>query len=232
MISGDLDSTTPPGDARLARERLGRSVRFVSIPNAGHVPSIFDQNDCAQRIVRAFIAAPKRPLDTTCVRGLPEIRAVGVFPLTLADQPPATRLRGDRASSSEARLAALAVAAVGDALQTGRVLGGSNVTCGARICGIGLRGGLIVASNDLGHIAMTDVAFSRDTAVSGSASVAQIPYPAAIGVVTAKVRVRLTTGPIAEDLSVRWDERQPRAMAVIDGTARSGHAIRETVPAP
>jgi pimeloyl-ACP methyl ester carboxylesterase len=232
IISGELDSTTAPGGARLARDRLGPSARFVSIPNSVHVPSTYDLNDCAQRIVRAFIAAPARVLDTSCVKRIPEVRSVGVFPLTLADQPPATQRRGDGADDREARLAAVAVGTLGDALQAARFLAYDTPSCGLGYCGPGLRGGRFVGSNDLRRIVLTDVAYSRDSAVSGSISVADAVSPTAAGVVSAHVRIRLNDGTLSEDLAARWDERQPRALATIDGRSISGHAIHETVPAP
>jgi pimeloyl-ACP methyl ester carboxylesterase len=232
MISGELDSTTPPGDARLARDRLGPSVRFVSIPNSGHVSSTYDANDCAQRIVRAFIASPARVLDTSCVKRIPEVRAIGVFPLTLADQPPASPWRGDGAGDREARLAALAVGTLGDVLQAARFLAYDYPSCGEGYCGSGLRGGRFVGSNDLSRIVLTDAAYSRDSAVSGAVSVLHAPFATAGGLVSARVRVQLNDGTLSEDLSVRWDERQSRALAIIDGRSSSGHAIHETVPAP
>jgi pimeloyl-ACP methyl ester carboxylesterase len=232
VISGELDSTTPPGDARLARARLGPSARLVSIPNSGHVPSIYDPSDCAQRIVLAFIDSPRKPLDTSCVAHIPEVRAVGVFPLTLADQPRASARHGDRANDQEARLAALAVETVADALQAARVLAYDDPTCGEGYCGSGLRGGRFVGSRNLLDVALFDAAYSRDAAVSGTVSVARAAFPTAIGLVSGRINVRLNDGTLSEDLSVRWDERQPRAFATIDGRANSGHTIHETVPAP
>ncbi len=232
MISGDLDSTTPPGDARIARARLGPSVRFVSIPNMGHGPSLYDPYYCAQEIVRRFIASPKVTLDTSCVRDIPEVRAVGVFPTTLADQPPAARLPVDHATTAEARLAALAAEAVGDALQTARYSAYSDARCGGDFCGLGLRGGRVIAASDLRHLELRDVAYSRDSAVSGTVSLTNNAFPTAPGVVKATVHVRLSGTATAEALTLRWDERKPRAYAAIDGRASSGHAIHETVPAP
>jgi pimeloyl-ACP methyl ester carboxylesterase len=232
IISGELDSTTAPGDSRLARDRLGPSARLVTIPNSGHVPSTFDPDDCAQRIIRAFIVAPARAPETSCVKRIPEVRAVGVFPLTLADQPPASPRHDDGADDRESRLAALTVGTIGDVLQTARFLAYDVPSCGAGYCGSGLRGGRFVGSYDLSRIVLTDVAYSRDSAVSGTVSVAHAAVPTAGAVVSARVRVQLNDGTLSEDLSLRWDERQPRALATIDGRARSGHAIHETVPAP
>lgn len=42
ILSGDLDVTTSPGDARRAAAQLGPSVRFVSLPNAIHAPALGD----------------------------------------------------------------------------------------------------------------------------------------------------------------------------------------------
>jgi pimeloyl-ACP methyl ester carboxylesterase len=232
IVSGDLDSTTPPGDAQRARERLGPSVRFVAIPNTGHDPSLFDGNDCAQRIVRAFIAAPDARLDTSCTARVPEVRAVGVFPATLAEQPPASPRAGDRARPAEARLAAIAVGAVGDAIESARFLSGTGNGRLDRLYGKGLRGGGFVATDGVRSIELRRYAYSRDTTVSGTISIAQGPLSFGAGVVTSHVHARYEGGPIAEDLILRWDERVPHARASIDGRAASGRAIHASVPAP
>lgn len=232
VISGDLDSTTPSGDARIAADRLGPSVRFVSIRNAGHGASYSDRQNCGSRIVRAFVLSPHLPLDTTCTERLPEIRAAGVFPLTLADQPPAARRSGDRTSTAEARLAALAVSAVGDVLQTARFLANDRAWCKVGFCGSGLRGGTFAANWDLTDVVLHDVAYSRDSTVSGSVSLTKHEYYSAPSVVAATVRASYDRGRLRENLTIRFDERQVHALATIDGRASTGHPIHETVPAP
>lgn len=233
IISGELDSTTAPGDAEQARSELGPSAHIVSIPNVGHGPSLYDHFDCAQRIVRAFIGSPDASIDTSCTARIPEIHAVGVFPLTLADQPPATRLAGDRASRSEARLAALAVEALGDAIESSRYAAFNGHICTRFVvCGRGLRGGEFAASFDAALVTLRNYAYSRDTTVTGFAGIADQLIFDGEGSVSARLHVRTNDGKLAEDLVARWEERTHHARATIDGVTRDGRMIHEEMPAP
>ncbi|MEM9402499.1 MAG: alpha/beta hydrolase [Pseudomonadota bacterium] len=63
LVTGDYDPITPPGDARLASETLPNGT-LVIVPGAGHAAS--PSRDCTQNLVREFLDAPERPLDTSC----------------------------------------------------------------------------------------------------------------------------------------------------------------------
>ena len=233
ILSGDLDSTTAPGDAKQAQAELGPSARFVSIPNMGHGTSLYDRFDCAQQIVRSFVVSPDARLDTSCTKRIPEVRAVGVFPETLVDQPAAQRRDGDRATRAEARLAALAVDAAGDAIESARFAAGYDRPCWWFFpCGAGLRGGSFVAMPDASVVDLREYHYSRDTTVNGIARIDSVRVYFGEGRVTARLHVRTSDGKLAEDLIARWDERIPRARASIDGQTGDGRPIREEMPAP
>lgn len=234
IVSGELDTITSPGDAARARAELGPSARLVTIPNMSHGTALGDPFDCAKEIVRAFIAAPQAAPDTSCTARIPEVRSVGVFPLVLADEPRAKARAGDRATPSEARLTALAIAAAGDALQSARFVAYNGHSCydDSAYCGSGLRGGTFTARWDLNSVVLHDDAYSRDTSVSGQISVDDSPIFGGASAITARLRARTKDRKMAVDIVARWDERVVRAQATIDGRTRDGRPIHEVVPAP
>jgi pimeloyl-ACP methyl ester carboxylesterase len=232
IISGELDSITAPGDAEQARAELGPSARLVSIPNEGHVPTFYDQFNCAQQIVRTFLRAPDSSLETTCTARIPEVRAVGVFPAMLAEQPPATRRAGDHATRIESQLAALAVEAVGDTIESARFASFNDDFCDRyHPCGRGLRGGHFVAAWDLSSVLFA-VTYSRDTLVSGVAHIGGALVYGGAGYVNARVQIQTNDERHTETLDLHWDERVPRARASIEGLSLDHHRIREEMPAP
>jgi len=232
ILSGELDSITAPGDAEQARAELGPSAHLVSIPNEGHVPTFYDQFNCAQQIVRAFLRAPDSRLEMACTARIPEVRAVGVFPAMLAEQPPGARRAGDRATRIESQLAALAVEAVGDTIESARFASFNDDFCDRYYpCGRGLRGGYFVAAPDLSSVQFEET-YSRDTLVSGVAHIGGALAYGGAGYVNAKVQIQTNDEKHTETLDLYWDERVPRARASIEGLSLDGHRIREEVPAP
>ena len=232
-LSGDLDTETAPGDGREAAALLGPSVTFVTLPNEVHIPALNDPFDCASAIVVGFVQHPGGA-NIACTRRIPELRTVGVFPLHLGDQPPATARLGNAAGADDLRLAAIAVAALGDALQSATYLYRDGLpNCGANYCGLGLRRGTIRASRDLTQIELRDVAYSIDTLVRGSAGVTGARYPSAPGFVYAPhLFARTSDGRHAITIAVRYDGLAPQALASIDGKTAAGAILRATVPAP
>ncbi len=238
IVSGDLDMTTAPGDAREAQSQLGPSARFVTFPNSDHTPALGDGGavadvyDCAAAVVQSFIARPRGALDASCAKQIPEIRSAGAFPLRLGDEPVPAALPGNEATPDELRLAAVAVSAAGDATQSGLYLyEGFNPNCRQDYCGPGLRGGRVRASGDLTTIALDRVAFSADTLVSGRVARSDAIFPTAPAAVVATLQAGATGGSEIE-LVATYDEREPHAIATLRGHTAGGHRIAARMPAP
>jgi len=245
MLSGELDATTAPGDARIARRQLGPSARLVWLPNTTHASSTGDEYGCAERIVRSFITTPQAPPDVSCTARIPEIRAVGSYPLWAVQQPPAASRHGDRARPDAARVAALAVATVGDAVEQLRFMFDNGGRCGrTRWCALGLQAGSAIANARFDRIRLEGYRLAADAPVDGDVTIRNARFRGAPGIVTAHVSVRTDDAPAAwwpapprrlkirERLTLRWDERVPRAQATIEGTTQDGRPVRETAPAP
>jgi hypothetical protein len=233
ILSGDLDSITAPGDAEQARRELGPSAMVVTLPNSAHSSTFYDAYDCAQRIVRAFIEHPGTRPDTACTARIAEVRAVGVFPELLIDEPPASPRSGDRATRREARAAALAIAAVGDAIESARYAAYNEGLCDRRAyCGRGLRGGWFVSTPDATKVGLYRYAFSYDTQVTGFVRISAENVAYGAGRVTARLVVRAKGDHIVETLRATWDERVPQARATVDGRTQDGRPIHEETPAP
>jgi pimeloyl-ACP methyl ester carboxylesterase len=64
VVNGALDTATPPEWGLRAAETLGDAT-VVTIPFSGHVSGLF--NDCGKALVNAFVLAPERELNTTCI---------------------------------------------------------------------------------------------------------------------------------------------------------------------
>ncbi|MBV8148873.1 MAG: alpha/beta fold hydrolase [Candidatus Eremiobacteraeota bacterium] len=232
VLSGDLDETTSPGDNRQAAAALGPSVFFVDLPNEIHASALLDPFDCPSAIVVDFIRADG-PVDTSCRRRIPQVPTVGVFPLHLADQPPARAHLGNTATADELRLAAIAVEAAGDAIQAAIYAYDSyKPNCGGGYCGPGLRGGSFRASGNLKRIDLYRYAYSSDTQVSGSVSIAEARWPWAPGIVTVSDLSAHSAAGMRVEISTTYDQRLKDALARIRGLASSGKRIDATIPAP
>ncbi len=234
ILSGELDVVTSRGDNEQAQRQLGSSAHLVPIPNMYHTPALADPFGCASRIVRTFVVRPLAPIDAGCTRAIPEVRAVGVFPTTLADQPLPTPLPGNRASPDELRLAALGVETLGDAIFGANFLyAGYRPNCGPGYCGVGMRGGTYAASADVARIALDHVAYSNDTTVTGKIVIQGAAAPGDPGsVMTRNVVAEWRGGVDSVTIDAAWNEREPHAAATIEGTTASGHRLRARVPAP
>lgn len=223
ILAGDLDSTTALGGAEMAQQQLGPSARLVVFPSSTHVVAQGDIVGCGSSILRAFIRSPQElpTLDVSCAKQFPEIRAVGVFPQTLAEQTLPTATQGNQATVEEQRLAALAVATAGDAMAYAPSKGKKQA---------GLRGGTIstAKSKKPRVITLNDVRYAHDVAVSG----------------TVKIPKKLT-GPIVANLTATadngskvtitatWQPLAQGALATVEGTAGAAKTpLRITMPAP
>jgi hypothetical protein len=226
VLAGDLDSATPPGGAEAAMAQLGSPARLIVVSSSTHAVSQGDIVGCARSLVREFVRDPRRldRLDASCAGRFPEIRATGVFPLRLADQPLPVAAASNEATSDMQRLAALAVATAGDTV-TYPARRGQNTA--------GLRGGTIASSKKGGPrvLMLRNVRYAEDIAVSGAVTIPKDPKGEIVAEITATAddgaRVRLTA---------RWSPLAAGAVAAVQGTVVGASAdsdrLRVTMPAP
>jgi pimeloyl-ACP methyl ester carboxylesterase len=156
ILSGDLDSITPIGEARTVAEGFPDST-LVQVGSATHVTALGDGYGCASAITVRFVV-DKDAGDTSCAGDIPPLPRVDGFPRTTADAVPATDLGS--ASVEDRRAVTVAVAAVSDALARLRELYTS--------VGYGLRGGRYRFDADGTTITLTDVRWTEDLAVTGT----------------------------------------------------------------
>ena len=70
VANGALDPITPPAFARAILPGLSRAT-YVEVPWTGHGALLTHLDGCGGRIVRAFVADPEAPLDTSCADAIP-----------------------------------------------------------------------------------------------------------------------------------------------------------------
>ncbi len=206
VLTGELDTITTPAEATMVADQFPRARR-VMVANSFHVTAVGDTDDCAQRIVRAFVAAPRTTLPralTRCARQVAPVRALGRFP---------TELPAGASPPSVARIALLTVADLPDRWW--------NNYDGD---GVGLRGGTWrYAGYDIVRFDLDRVRLIRGLAVSGRAVWDRY---------AGTMRVDLTlTGRAHGRLRGSWETRTIGAVAQLTGTLDS-HRIRVAVSAP
>ena len=216
VLSGELDSITTPAEGRLVAQQFP-DAQQVLVANSLHVTAESDTDNCAQRLVRAFVAAPGpvRPAVRSCASKVEPIRSLGVFPRNLRSVPPAAAgpkvsLRARKAG----RVAALTVADVVDRWW-------NNYSGG----GFGLHGGRWSYSGD--HVVqfrLNGVKLVRGVAVSGRARWARYGE-------RMQVQLKLRGAGPHGRLHGSWDTRRTHATAVLVGHL-GGHRVRLSFPAP
>ena len=161
VLAGELDSVTTPAEARMVRAQFP-TARLVVVRNSFHVTAIGDTDDCAVRILRAFVRSPATqptPERQRCAGEVEPIR--DARPLSRGPCPTCSR-GGARRRSRVRRVGAVAAATVADLLDRWW-----NNYSGH---GVGLRGGTWTYTGDrtvkfrLHGVRMVD-----DLAVSGRA---------------------------------------------------------------
>lgn len=216
VLSGELDSITTPAEGRLVAEQFPHAQQIV-LRNSTHVVAVSDVDNCGQRLVRAFVAAPG-PLAAglrACAEKVEPVRSLGIFPRSLAAVPPGstgprTTLRARRAG----RVAALTVA---DAL--GRWW---NNSAGS---GHGLRGGSFSFTGErIVTFRLRKARFVPGVAVSGRAR-----WDRYGNQMTVRLELR-GSGPHGR-LHGRWHTRSAGAEAVLRGRL-DGRRVVLRFPAP
>ncbi len=215
VLSGELDSITTAAEGDLVVGQFP-NARHVVVRNSFHVTAVGDRDNCAERILRAFVRSPgseRRLLG--CAREVEPVRALGTVPRTLADVGPAqvrqalpTRIR--RAAPA----AALTIADVVDRWW--------NNYSGS---GVGLRGGTFSYTGyDVVKLRLKDYRLVQGLAVSGLAT-----WDRDGDRMTVDLSLR---GVVRGHLRGGWDTRAVGAPAVVHGRL-GGHRVRGlSFPAP
>jgi hypothetical protein len=217
VLSGELDSITTPAEGAIVKRQFP-DARQVLVANSFHVTGYDDTDNCAQRIVRAFVRSPRSQIPAalrTCARNVPPLRAPGVFPRSLADVAPAHSSKPlPLALRRAGRAAALTVADLQDRWYNNYSEEG-----------FGLRGGTwTYTGDDRVHFRLHGVRLERGQTVSGKAIWSTYART---------MRVDLTvagSGPHGH-LQGHWDTRKAGAVAVLTGHL-DGADVRLSFPAP
>jgi pimeloyl-ACP methyl ester carboxylesterase len=214
VLTGDLDTTTPPGEGAAAA-RLFPRARHVIIANTAHVSALGDAYGCAASIVRRFTETGK--VNDACVSTIPALHLVPSFALNTDDVIAALPSAGNHGSPRDLRAAAAATLAAADVLARAYEFVLSS--------GKGLRGGTFAAQTHGGltTAALTRVAWTRDLRVSGTAS-----SNAYSGRATAHVSL---DGAAKGSIDASWMTVGMHAFATIAGTV-NGRVVEATMPAP
>jgi hypothetical protein len=198
----------------LAAEAQFPNVVHLLIPNLTHVAAYYysgvgylpdggDTTHCAQDIVRRFIKQLSAG-DTSCISDVRPLRTPPRFARTVNELKPAKGLRGNQASSSDLKVAAGALEAVGD------VFARFIITFGI---GSGLRGGQFtyLQQPDGYEFSLDRVRWAEDLEVSGT-----IRWRTASGKVSADVTLR-HGGKNVGDIDLAWNDVEVNAIASMSG---------------
>jgi TAP-like protein len=212
VLSGDLDSLTPPAQGAQATA-LFPNARQVVVKNSFHVTAIGDTDHCASTLVRHFVQTLS-PGDVSCAAAVPAYRLLPQFARTAAQLVPANPAVGNQGSTDDLRVAAAALHAAGDALARWWVNYDGD--------GVGLRGGRF-AYTTIGAVTrfqLDGLRWTDDVAVSGTIT---------WNVDTSEVRVQLSTA--TGQIDAIWHDRVADSVATITGRL-NGRRIAATMTAP
>lgn len=223
VLGGEFDTWTPPVDIPKILAQVGGDSRFIEIANSTHVVGE-DETVCGNELIRGFVEHPKRidALNATCAASTPAIHTVGVYPLTLAEEPPALPAAGSKASQQALRLAAAAVETAGDAI--------ARYTATFDSSDHGLSGGTITVRRAGAVLSLEADELIPGVAVSGTIRQTPAPEPMNGMAVTATLAVSAPGIPEAT-LSASWTTEGTGALAAISGAVGS-EALLATIPAP
>jgi len=118
-VNGELDMLTTAAEGAIVTAQYPHGQQIV-VANSFHVDAIYDYDDCAQKIVRRFVATLETG-DTSCASTINPVRLVPLFVRHAADAIPATPGNGNTATSRELAFASAAVQTAGDALARDRL---------------------------------------------------------------------------------------------------------------
>ncbi len=205
VLSGELDSITTPAEGTMVARQFP-NARQVVIANSFHVTAAGDTDGCGSSVLRAFVRHPDSRLGRgvlACTHDVPPLRAMGVFPATLAQVSPARNLGGSHAGLTPRRGAAAAAATVADLEDTWFNNYSSH--------GVGLRGGTWTYNgNRVTTFHLHGVRLTRDLAVSGTAVWTRYAN-------TMRVTLDLRGAGVSGTLHGSWSTRTRNAIAILSG---------------
>jgi len=229
VLSGELDSITTPAEGAIVARQWPDAVQVI-VANSFHVTADADSDECAVRVLRAFVAAPTRrsvASSRACTRVVPPVRATAAFRTRNSDAPPARALAGSTTSRIRLSTVRTTTETVADLMDRWYQT--------YEIGGVGLRGGTWTADG------YDDVVFTlsryrlvRDLAVSGTVVWNRYTHRVTvvlttIGTTSRGVRVR---GSAASGVIIgSWDTRKRGARAVLSGVV-GGRPVRALLTAP
>lgn len=216
VLSGEMDSITTAAEGAIVARQFP-NARHVVVRNSFHVTADGDTDGCAVTVLRTFVRRPLARLGAdvlACARTVPPIRALGSFPRTTAQVPPAHNLAGSHAGLPARRVAAAAAATVADVVDRWW----NNYTGE----GVGLYGGTFsYDGNAITTLRLHSVRFTRDLAISGTAVWDRYGN---------RLRVDLAV-PGGGRLQGSWATRARGAAAVLTGRL-DGMPVRVALAAP
>ena len=217
VLSGDLDSLTPPAQGAQAAA-LFPGARQVVVRNTFHVTALGDLDHCASDIVRRFVSTLSAG-DTSCADAVPAIRLVPAFARLASQLAPATAAAGNQGTADDLRAVAAALSAAGDALARWWINYGG--------AGVGLRGGSFsyTRSGAATQFTLDAMKWTDDVTVSGT-----LVRSFRSNAVTARLTLTAANG-ITGSLTARWSDRGSAALAQIEGRI-GGRRIAATMAAP
>ncbi|WP_436757268.1 alpha/beta fold hydrolase [Streptosporangium sp. V21-05] len=212
-MGGDFDSTTPAEATAVTRRFPGST--FSRVRFAGHsVTQGAQANECVHDAMRAFLADP------AAFDGRPRCdesnyRALGSFPRTVAQVPPA---RDTALGAKERRVLAAAFATAADATAGRNPLGYPFWLPATRE---GLRGGELTFDDKAGAVRLRDVRFVGDLTVNGEVRLGT----------AATARLTVTDGDGGSHaVELAWKAFLAEDDTAVSGTF-AGRAFTATIPA-
>jgi pimeloyl-ACP methyl ester carboxylesterase len=220
VLSGELDNMTTVADGAAAAAQFPQA-RQVVLANSLHVNALpHARSPCGAALVRRFIETLDVG-DTTCAAAIPPLRLAPAFVRRSDAVTPAIAQEGNGADARDLRLAAAALATVGDLL--GRLAANGSGH------GEGLRGGTFTASGSgvpaAVHAELHAVRWTEDLAVSGT-----VDFRPGADDGEAVLSFRAADGRRGE-LRAAWPPGGPEARARLDGRI-DGRPLRAQAPAP
>jgi hypothetical protein len=219
VLSGELDTTTPPADADLAASQFPQA-RHLLLANSFHVDALGDENDCASRLVRQFVATLDAG-DATCAGHVPPIRLVKEYCTKTAAVSAAEVDDSPEIPAQDRVLAAATVDTAADVLDRNWRRSGN--------AGAGLRGGgfRLTEAGDVLDYRLDSVRWTEDLAVSGT-----LRWNRATGAVEGRFASKLGDHP-PKDVVARWNAKDAGGrVAIAIDSGRRGTEERAWMPVP
>ncbi len=222
VLGGELDAWTPPVDVPKVLAQLGGHSRFVELANSTHVVGE-GETICGSSLIQAFVTRPQEldTIDASCAAAVPAIHAVGVYPSSLAGEPPIAPSAGSNASTSSLRLAGAAIATAGDAIARYAATEASPDH--------GLNGGTVTATRSGAVLTLAHDQLIPGIAVSGTVTLS--PAPIALDGEVAVATLTVTgAGKGPDSFTATWTTAGP-GMAEVSGVVE-GVSVTGATPAP